>query len=173
VEGREDGGRVTTADPYRPPRARVADAPALGLELATRSQRFRAFLVDAFIHIVLGLLLISPWLWSEGIQAASNRFHGSFPIFFGFLAHVILNAYLLHKYGQTIGKRIVGTRIVRTNGDQASLPRIVGLRMGFLFFLNLTPHVGGVLWLADILFIFRRDHRCVHDHVAGTMVVVA
>jgi uncharacterized RDD family membrane protein YckC len=122
---------------------------------------------------VLGLLLISPWLGSEGIQAASIRFRGSFQVFFGFLAHVILNAYFLHKYGQTIGKRIVGTRIVRTSGDQASLPRIVGLRMGFLFFLNLTPHVGWILWLADILFIFRRDHRCLHDHVAGTMVVVA
>jgi hypothetical protein len=31
--------------------------------------------------------------------------------------------------------------------------------------------VGTFLVLVDVLFIFRKDRRCVHDHIAGTRVV--
>jgi uncharacterized RDD family membrane protein YckC len=31
--------------------------------------------------------------------------------------------------------------------------------------------LGGLLAVVDVLFVFRRDRRCLHDLVAGTRVV--
>jgi hypothetical protein len=34
-----------------------------------------------------------------------------------------------------------------------------------------TGALGGILSLADMLFILRKDRRCIHDLVAGTQVL--
>jgi uncharacterized RDD family membrane protein YckC len=36
---------------------------------------------------------------------------------------------------------------------------------------SLIPVIGGLLGLANIGFIFRKDRRCLHDIIAGTKVV--
>jgi hypothetical protein len=35
----------------------------------------------------------------------------------------------------------------------------------------MIPVVGGLISLVDIVLIFRRDRRCLHDHIAGTRVL--
>ena len=37
--------------------------------------------------------------------------------------------------------------------------------------VSLIPYAGSFVALLDVLFIFRRDQRCIHDHLAGTVVV--
>jgi uncharacterized RDD family membrane protein YckC len=37
----------------------------------------------------------------------------------------------------------------------------------------LLPTVGPFAGLIDVLFIFLKDRRCLHDHIAGTVVVRA
>jgi len=34
-----------------------------------------------------------------------------------------------------------------------------------------VPQVGGLIGLVDILFIFGKERRCLHDLLAGTRVV--
>jgi len=36
-----------------------------------------------------------------------------------------------------------------------------------------VPYVGAVSPLVDVAFILRSDRRCLHDHLAGTIVVTA
>jgi len=51
--------------------------------------------------------------------------------------------------------------------------KLVGLRYVPVWLASSIPFIGGFLALIDILFIFREDRRCVHDMIAGTVVVEA
>lgn len=89
----------------------------------------------------------------------------------GFL---LVNGYLLAKHGQTIGKRLVNTRIVHdAMGTVVPLSRSYGLRYLPLAVIAQVPIVGGLFALVDCLFVFRSDRRCIHDLIAGTKVIDA
>jgi uncharacterized RDD family membrane protein YckC len=84
---------------------------------------------------------------------------------------MVVNLVLLQRNGQTIGKKMLGIRIVRSDGSRATLGRIFWLR-GFvngLFYY--IPFVGRLYALVDSLAIFGSARRCVHDYVADTIVV--
>ena len=90
----------------------------------------------------------------------------------GFVLFVAMNGYLLAKRGQTVGKWVVGTRIVYASNDGLpTLATTLGVRYGVVWLINLIPIVNNVFGLIDALFIFRRDRRCLHDLIAGTKVI--
>ncbi|HXT99212.1 MAG TPA: RDD family protein [Polyangia bacterium] len=67
--------------------------------------------------------------------------------------------------GQTLGMRLVGIRLIDRRG------RTPGPARGLLRLLALGPSVGpaGLGWLWAL---FDREHRALHDHLAGTYVIV-
>lgn len=83
----------------------------------------------------------------------------------------VVNGYFLHKRGQTIGKLLLGIKIVRSDGKRAGLLRILLLRRMPFNAMILANTVGGVVKIFDALSIFRRDQRCIHDMLASTVVV--
>ena len=89
----------------------------------------------------------------------------------GFLGFVLLHGYYLKIGGQTIGKKIVGIRIADLDNNIPTLAKILGLRYLPIQVVALIPIVGVLCTLADVLFIFRQDRRCIHDLIAGTRVV--
>jgi uncharacterized RDD family membrane protein YckC len=88
------------------------------------------------------------------------------------LAVISINISLLNGNGQTIGKRAVGTKIVRTDGSPVELWRVIALRWLPLFITRWIPFVGSLAGLADALVIFGSEKRCIHDYIADTIVVV-
>jgi uncharacterized RDD family membrane protein YckC len=84
-----------------------------------------------------------------------------------------LTIYWVHKYGQTIGKRWVGIKVLRADGSRASLGRIFWLRNVLNGVLSAIPWVGRVYALVDVLFIFGGKVQCLHDRIADTIVVKA
>ena len=85
---------------------------------------------------------------------------------------VSIQMYLLIKYGQTIGKRALGIKIV--NESHEGLPDFVKVILLRSFVPNLLygiPYAGVAICLADLLFIFRDDRRCLHDLIAQTKVI--
>jgi uncharacterized RDD family membrane protein YckC len=66
--------------------------------------------------------------------------------------------------GRTPGKAIVGLRVVRANG--ATLPVRRALLRTLVFPLSVL-----LLGLGLILIVFQREHRALHDLIAGTAVV--
>ena len=64
-------------------------------------------------------------------------------------------------------------KIVNLHGDIPPIKDIILLRHVVVMLITHIPVVGVLIWLADILFIFRCDKRCLHDHLAGTRVVKA
>lgn len=130
------------------------------MELAARGTRLKAALVDAMLGAG-GYLLGSTEALPMPVRVAGTA---------ATLALVVYQVRLLAISGQTIGKRLLGIRIVRhdtlENGGFKTNVLLRGLLNGVL---NFIP----VYFLLDSLLIFREDRRCIHDHIAGTVVVPA
>lgn len=74
--------------------------------------------------------------------------------------------------GQTFGKMIMKTKIVTLDGHKPSLLRLLLLRyIPFWTSDWFLDNWSSAISLVNVLFIFRLDHRCLHDHLAGTKVV--
>jgi uncharacterized RDD family membrane protein YckC len=87
------------------------------------------------------------------------------------LVWVGITAWLVAANGQSIGKRLVGIKVVRTDGSRASLARIFLLRNVVSSLPNLLPYLGWIYLFADPLLIYQDSRRCIHDMIADTIVV--
>lgn len=164
------------SNPYAAPQAdlRIQRAPE-NAELASLGERLGAAIIDTIIMFMVAVVPIIIFYggWDEYIAAESQESY----LFtfvstgFGFLMYVIVNGYLLAKNGQSVGKKILDIKIVRTDGSKASFVRLVAVRVLFENALLLIPVVDIWLWLINVLFIFRASRKCLHDTVADTIVV--
>ena len=92
----------------------------------------------------------------------------------GILLYIAINGYLLVKYGQSVGKKIVGIRVIDSQTYQLlSFGKVVGIRYVAITLLTQIPFIGGLFGLIDVLFIFSADKRCIHDLMAGSIVIDA
>lgn len=165
------------ANPYAPPQAEVRDTVTAGdAELAGRGTRFGAALLDGLI----GFVFVVPAAIGANFDAmAAGNFYGAFSAVglalgaVGLLALLGITTYLVHKNGQTIGKKLLGIKVVRTDYSRASLGRIFWLRNVVNGIPGVIPFVGNVYGLVDHLFIFGDRRQCVHDKIADTLVVRA
>jgi uncharacterized RDD family membrane protein YckC len=162
-------------NPFAAPQegATVGHAPddADHAELAGRGRRWVAQIVDSVIMIVLFIGVFGL------LFAVSGTNDGGAPILIGSLlgmaAFVAINAWFLHSRGQTLGKMVMGVRIVRIDGNRTTGVDTIIKRLLPVWLLGLVPLAGPIFNLVDVLFIFREDRRCIHDLIAGTQVVVA
>jgi uncharacterized RDD family membrane protein YckC len=136
---------------------------------ATRGSRFTANLVDNFFVVLLPLVAVI--VGSVVIPKGSEQ--GIFLMLGAFLAGgvaCVAQIFAQVSWGQSVGKRILGIKVVRMNGEPIELWRILVLR-------NLVVQLGaqlcGVLGLVDALMIFGDQQRCLHDYLADSMVIVA
>ena len=171
---------MSTTNPYATPGARAL--PTEGVELASRLLRLLAAFLDS---LIAGLMIYVPGL----IVAAATGTFGElerleqtggepdfsvlalplFVCFMGFVAWAWITLLLVARYGQTMAKRLLEIRVVRSDGTQASLGRIFWLRNVVNGLLSVIPLYG----LIDILLIFGERRQCIHDLVADTIVVRA
>lgn len=167
-------------NPYAAPEAVVDDVrawDALDLESrkAGRGKRLGAVLLDGLIY----LIWVVPVIWAASMTGAVDK--GLKPgapmaalmiLGIGLLVVIfVINCVLLHRHGQTIGKRVLDIAIVRTDGSRMGLLRYLFLRVLPLGLLGAIPYVGWLVQLGDPLWIFGKEKRCLHDLVADTIVV--
>ena len=126
--------------------------------LATRLSRLEAVFIDDAISIAPFILIV--------YDASFIRLLG----FVALISFILLQFTFLARTGQTIGKRLrhirIATAAARENGGfviNVLFRAIPGTVMHAIPFLNLV----------DILFIYRKDRRCLHDLIAGTIVIEA
>ena len=84
----------------------------------------------------------------------------------------VYNCILLSRNGQTIGKRTLNIKIVRSNGEAVTLSRVIFLRWLPVALMGAIPIIGRFIGLADSLVIFGNEKRCIHDYIADTIVIV-
>src|SRR5262249_52126407 len=102
----------------------------------------------------------------------------------------ILQWALIATRGQTLGKMMIKTRIVRMDGSSVGFVHGVVLRIWVitipswilvgLMLTGMDPRTLlpasvaiGLIGLLDALFIFGESRRCLHDLIAGTRVIQA
>ena len=179
---------VTASNPFAPPRALVEDRPErdLGHVPATRGSRLAAVVIDSVavggVVAVVGIvaaIAIPAYVSYQKRAGGDPTEKAPVMILIGLLAVAAVlgvlawNAVLVYRYGQTIGKRAMGIRVVRTDGSRVAFGRFVFLRWLPLFVVGLIPWVGYLSGLIDALLIFRDTRQCLHDNIADTMVVTA
>jgi uncharacterized RDD family membrane protein YckC len=173
----DDGLYPGELNPYQTPSATVGDLSVpVGddvVALADRGARLVAQLINAACIVGLGLLAVLTLAIDSPAEQGDVPVLLVLVIVVGGLGLLIYNLYLLGKDGQSIGKKAMGIRIVRVSGEQATLGRLVLLRYFAPQLIGAIPIVGALFGLADTLFIFREDRRCIHDHFADTVVVKA
>jgi len=89
------------------------------------------------------------------------------------LAWLGWNCRLVHRHGQSFGKRLLRIRVVRRDGGRVTLGRFVVMRWLPMWLAGLVPYFGKLLWLVDSGLAFRGSGRCLHDEIADTIVVTA
>ena len=136
--------------------------PAFGL--AGRGSRLAAVIIDgiiyggSFVFLAISAALLRDMVFVVFVALA-------IPV-----AIFIYQMVLLTKYGQTLGKKALGIRIVKmdTQENGGFVPNVL-LRLVVNGLLGLIPFYS----IVDILFIFGSDRRCIHDWIAGTQVIEA
>jgi uncharacterized RDD family membrane protein YckC len=128
-----------------------------------------------------------PNLYSPAAQAAIGSIsrdpatqHTLLYWFLGMFGIALAYYWVQHAaWGATIGKRALGTRVVAADRSRIGV-RAAGLRAAtflvgpavFLLLANPINYLGGLLWLADTgLPLFDSRARCLHDKLAGTIVI--
>ena len=153
-------------------------------ELASRSRRLSATLLDLSLVFCFGLVLLLVTGWLEDAEDFARE--GAFlkvPLL-GVMSFLILNGWLLWRYSQTIGKRITRIRILAQTGkgdrdDEAEDDVEAGkvpfwkllIRSVFflLIFASFSPLF--ILVLIDHLWIFGKKKQCLHDLILRTSVI--
>jgi uncharacterized RDD family membrane protein YckC len=175
---------------FAPPRADVEDRPedAGAMVAAPRGSRFLAILIDGVVPMILIMLILvavaipayenykqvntpgiappthgsrhlsTTWAWLGGVAL---------------LGYFVWSALLVYLYGQTFGKRMMGIRVVRTDGSRVPFSRFMLLRWLPLFIVGFVPLFNVIAALLDPLLIFRDSRQCLHDTIADTKVVTA
>lgn len=154
------------------------------LHLASRFKRLVARLVDGIVvglvsWTFLVLIMGTEWYVDQmyaypvdliGLFAPDFSLFMFGSLFLGLLITFLVQGYLLHQYGQTVGKRLLSIKIVEEeSGKKPTLARTFVIRECGMNVFGLIP-LGG---LVDILFIFGAPRKCIHDYWSKTLVVDA
>lgn len=177
---------MSDENPYSPPKTDLSgqSGPVSGAgtdesppgasepELAEIMVRFLGAIIDGFLL----LILLIPAMWFGGyFQAAMTGNVGIgqlvlwSAISFGLM--LLLQGFPLYTRGQTWAKWLLDIRIVDLRGKQPEFWRLIVLRYMIPSALQVIPIFGGAFSLANALFIFGAQRRCLHDYIAGTQVI--
>jgi uncharacterized RDD family membrane protein YckC len=75
--------------------------------------------------------------------------------------------------GQTLAKKWMGIKVVKTDGSPVNFVSGVLLREWILMGASAIPYIGSVVGIVDAVMIFNQARRCLHDQIAGTKVILA
>ncbi len=180
-------------NPYAATRTRLKqdNLPPPEIVLASRFKRLVARIVDSIIEGLFFLLCVFliPGLWDtyrQPVTRAMSEMESSDSAFWfeyfslnfsaealafwliGIGISFLFQAYLLARYGQTIGKRMLKIKIVCDKTYlKPTLTRSFVVRECGIHLLNWIP----ILPLLDILWIFGPPRKCLHDLWARTIIL--
>jgi uncharacterized RDD family membrane protein YckC len=178
-----------------------AFGPVMGAKnpaLAEWWRRLLARLIDGFIiAVIFAPVWVPPWrTFIRSVQNIANQYPGGqlnanpaastalasaeghlvgkmVAIFFATYVVVFLYDWIQHwQWGQTIGKRVLGTRVIRDDGNPSIGAGPACGRAAIYAFAPLIPIAGSLFELINELWLTWDPRRqCLHDKAAHTVVV--
>ena len=178
---------MSTPNNYAPPHSVVADIPSTDtpFEKATRLSRLGAVLIDGLIftipfipsYVTAFSTMAHTGLRGYNYVAVWTAMAGAGILFYAALlinlVLIVITTVLVYRNAQTIGKKLVGIKVARTDGSRATLARIFWLRYLVNSLIMWVPFFGSFYFLIDSLMIFGEQRRCCHDYIADTIVIRA
>lgn len=165
------------AQPMKPAGdAPITDAgfPAWGPgSLAPIGRRAIGRIIDTVIVVLPFIVLAAQYVVIKDDKVDVGTLPGWFSVAWQATA-VVYETLLLSWRGQTLGKMVAGTRVVRSDGERPHWWQ-AALRIGIPSLAFLVPYLGGgllavVIYLTAIWHPFRQGW---HDRAAGTVVVAS
>lgn len=157
------------------------------MKVASRWSRFWAWFIDGLVAcaLMIPLFYFEPTrnlMFSNDVLGLVSTY-----VFSAFL-YLLCHGYLLHKYGQTIGKNVFEIAMFSTDSHQPlSLSKfffmrwvpfsliILPARLYEIFptveLFKLLSLLAILVAAVNILLIFGKQKRCLHDRFAGSLVV--
>jgi len=185
-----------TAVPASSATGAVPQTAAVDPTLAHRGRRLGARVIDWFLvalSLIPGFSIITNEIMKlvplvlQGqppdfsLVDQTTMLRGGGMIIMGWLVVMLIQLVLLSLRGQSIGKILLGIRVVKVaDGSRAGFLHAWLLREALMtvcgFLVCIVPLLGflmlrPVFHLVDWLMIMRSDQRCLHDLIAGTKVV--
>lgn len=143
-------------------------------DLASRWDRLWASLIDVLtiIPITIPLMYFTGGFEgiSEGVQPSLS--YALTMALISTLIFLAIHGKFIVQDGQTLGKKVLNIKIVTVSGQHASIP-FLAKRYGFFWVIPQIPAIGPLINIVNILFIFGKSKRCLHDYVGGTKVIIA
>ncbi|MCB0042041.1 MAG: RDD family protein [Caldilinea sp.] len=152
-----------------------------GYEVAGIGSRFIGALVDTIIIAMLLLLINLLVAVALGYVADDGGFRGDFEADPGWLAGLVIALYALFNFaiiwgyfiffelgwhGQTPGKRLAGTRVVRLDGSGAGF-----LEVAIRNLVRIVDFMPFAYAVGFVTMFFNRNARRLGDFAAGTLVI--
>lgn len=163
------------SNPYASPSAPIADIPSEGPELASLGIRLLGAIIDGLIMVMLMVpLMFATGYISEIMAGKQPGFLDNLKIgTLGFVIFLLVQGYFLNASGQTVGKKILGTKIVTLDNEKPEFVKLILMRYLTIHAIGQIPVIGGIFGFVNAIFIFFGDQRqCLHDRFAGTKVVL-
>jgi uncharacterized RDD family membrane protein YckC len=145
------------------------------MEKAGFFSRFIALFIDG---ILIGVIAVALSFLLGGIIGVTGQSNSGIVAFIGglmsfvmmivlFLLHFLYYGYFWSKDGQSIGKKLMGVKVVSKDGQPLSFIK-AGLRGTIGYWIS-----GFVFWLGFIWAAFDANGETWHDKIFGTHVVKA
>lgn len=142
--------------------------------LASRWSRVWASLIDGLtiIPIIIPLMYFTGGFdgIADGIQSSLS--YTLVMALISTVIFVVIHGRGIVRDGQTWGKKSQNIKIVTIEGEHPNI-HTLAKRYGFYWLIPNIPVIGQFINMINILFIFSKSKRCLHDHVGGTKVVKA
>jgi uncharacterized RDD family membrane protein YckC len=141
--------------------------------LASRWARLGASIIDS---IIMMLVVVPAMYFTGGFDGIMEGREPGFVYMFSmgivsFIVFFAINYRSLIANGQTIGKKVLEIKIVDLNGSAPQFQPQLLIRYAVYLLPGQIPMVGQIFSLINVLFIFTKEKRCIHDLVAKTKVV--
>lgn len=188
----------TTYNPYKAPKTEITEAEFVPqeVELATIFERVLARVIDYLVFnlvvVVLVGIILSIYVIGFGIEEVGRRVDEMLeaddfslirlnlidPSIWGaiILTHAIflaIHGFLINRYGQTMGKRLLKIAIVDADTyEKVPLPRLFVFRYLIWSIPALSfDLINWTIRVLDLCFGLRQNRRTLHDMTANTIVI--
>ena len=165
-------------NPYKAPDAELlieSHYATSDVQLADRFDRLLANLADGLIDavIVLSALFLLGFFDEQlpSFMELNPIIFGVGVVFLSFFLFLLTHGYFIYTRAQTLGKYFLDIQVVDKLNKPISGNRYLFIRMIPFYVTRFIPLVGPLLWLIDVLLIFRKSHQCLHDNIAGSNVI--